>query len=83
MVASVNAMPLGHVPSEEKLLKGEITLIVQTNGKLRDRLMVPADIDEEQATQAALESENVQSFLEGKEPKKLIYVPGRLVNIVA
>ena len=61
----------------------QITLIIQINGKLRDRLMVPADIDEEQATQAALESENVQSFLEGKEPKKLIYVPGRLVNIVA
>ena len=60
----------------------QITLIIQVNGKLRDRLMVPADIDEEQAKQAALDSENVQNFLEGKEPKKLIYVPGRLVNIV-
>jgi len=60
----------------------EITLIVQVNGKLRDRLVVPADIDEERAKQAALDSENVQNFLEGKQPKKVIYVPGRLVNIV-
>jgi leucyl-tRNA synthetase len=66
----------------EATKEDQITLVIQINGKLRDRLMVPADIDEEQATQAALRSENVQNFLEGKEPKKLIYVPGRLVNIV-
>jgi len=60
----------------------EITLIVQVNGKLRDRLMVPVNISEENAKEAALNSENVQKFLEGKTPKKLIYVPGRLVNIV-
>ncbi len=59
-----------------------ITLIIQVNGKLRDRLMVPAEITKEQAKQAAMDSENVQNYLEGKEPKKLIYVPGRLVNIV-
>jgi len=66
----------------EATKEDQITLIVQINGKLRDRLVVPADIDEDQAKQAALDSENVQNFLEGKEPKKLIYVPGRLVNIV-
>jgi len=66
----------------EATKEDQITLVIQINGKLRDRLMVPADIDEEQATQAALGSENVQNFLEGKEPRKLIYVPGRLVNIV-
>jgi leucyl-tRNA synthetase len=60
----------------------EITLIVQVNGKLRDRLTVPADISEGDAKQAALESENVASYLEGSEPRKVIYVPGRLVNIV-
>ncbi len=59
-----------------------ITLIIQVNGKLRDRLMVPADITEEQAKHAAIDSENVQNYIGGKEPKKLIYVPGRLVNIV-
>ncbi len=60
----------------------EITLIVQVNGKLRDRITLPANVGEEQAKAAALESENVQHFLEGKPPKKVIYVPGRLVNIV-
>jgi leucyl-tRNA synthetase len=60
----------------------EITLIVQVNGKLRDRLTAPSTINEAQAKQAALDSENVKIFLEGKEPKKIIYVPGRLVNIV-
>lgn len=60
----------------------EITLIVQVNGKLRDRLTVPADISEERAKQIALKSNNVAPYLEGREPKKVIYVPGRLVNIV-
>ncbi len=60
----------------------EVTLIVQVNGKLRDRLTVPANISEEQARQAALDSENVAKYLEGKTPKMVIYVPGRLVNIV-
>ncbi len=60
----------------------EITLIIQVNGKLRDRLTVPANIIEEDAKAAALDSENVQHYLEGKQPRKIIYVPGRLVNIV-
>ncbi len=60
----------------------EITLIVQINGKLRDRLVVPAGITEEAAKAFALESDNVQGYLEGKAPRKVIYVPGRLVNIV-
>jgi leucyl-tRNA synthetase len=60
----------------------EITLIVQVNGKLRDRLLVPADISEERAKQIALNSDNVAPYLEGHEPQKVIYVPGRLVNIV-
>ena len=60
----------------------EITLIIQVNGKLRDRLIVPVNISEDEAKAAALTSENVQNFLEGEQPKKVIYVPGRLVNIV-
>ena len=60
----------------------EITLIIQVNGKLRDRLTVPVNISEEVAKTAALSSENVKPYLEGNEPKKVIYVPGRLVNIV-
>jgi leucyl-tRNA synthetase len=59
-----------------------ITLIVQVNGKLRDRIMVPVDIGEEEAKKLALESEAVKKFLEGKPPRKVIVVPRRLVNIV-
>lgn len=64
------------------LKKDEIILIVQVNGKLRDRIQVPADINQEQAEQAALDSEGAAPFLEGKQIKKVIVVPGRLVNIV-
>jgi len=60
----------------------EITLIIQVNGKLRDRLIVAAGIDEETAKSLALESENVRKTLEGKRPRKIIYIPDRLVNIV-
>ena len=60
----------------------EITLIVQVNGKLRDRLVMPVDVKAEDAKAAALASENVIAYLEGKTPRKVIYVPGRLVNIV-
>jgi len=66
----------------EATQEDQITLIVQVNGKLRDRIMMPVDISEEMAKSAALESENVQSYLGGRQPKKIIYVPGRLVNIV-
>ncbi|QRN84422.1 leucine--tRNA ligase [Chloroflexota bacterium] len=60
----------------------EITLIIQVNGKLRDRIVMPVDVKEEDAKAAALASENVIAYLEGKAPRKVIYVPGRLVNIV-
>ncbi len=59
-----------------------ITLIVQVDGKLRDRIMVPVDVSEEAAKKAALESEVVKKFLEGRPPRKVIVVPHRLVNIV-
>jgi leucyl-tRNA synthetase len=60
-----------------------ITLIVQVDGKLRDRIMVPADVSEEAARLAALESEVIKKFLSGKPPRKVIVVPRRLVNIVS
>jgi len=59
-----------------------ITLVVQVNGKVRDRIQVPPDIGEEEAKQKALASEGAQRYLDGKSPKKVLYVPGRLVNIV-
>jgi leucyl-tRNA synthetase len=60
----------------------EITLVVQVNGKVRDRLTVPAEITEEEAKNTALSSPVVEKALEGKAPRQVIYVKGRLVNIV-
>jgi leucyl-tRNA synthetase len=59
-----------------------ITLVVQVNGKVRDRLEVPADIEEEAAQRLALASPRVRTYTEGKSINKTIYVPGRLVNVV-
>ena len=61
----------------------EITLVVQVNGKVRDRLTLPADVTKETAEAAALASEGAQKFTEGMTVRKVIYVPGRLVNVVA
>ncbi|MHB0976383.1 MAG: leucine--tRNA ligase [Candidatus Aquicultorales bacterium] len=60
----------------------EVTLVVQVNGKVRDRITVPADLSEEKMKEAAVESENVKRFVEGKQVVKVVTVPGRLVNIV-
>ena len=60
-----------------------ITLVVQVNGKVRDRLQVPAGISAEEAKERALTSEGAQRHTAGKEVIKVIYAPGRLVNIVA
>ncbi len=68
---------------DESLIKTEeITLVVQVNGKLRDRIQAPADVAEETAKELALSSVKVRPHVEGKEIRKSIYVPGRLVNIV-
>ncbi|MGD1993197.1 MAG: class I tRNA ligase family protein, partial [Anaerolineae bacterium] len=66
----------------ELTVKEVITLVVQVNGRVRARLEVPADIGEEEAREAALAEENVQRYTEGRQIKRVIYVPGRLVNIV-
>ena len=60
----------------------EITLVVQVNGKLRDRIQAPADLEEERAKEIALSSEKVGGYIEGKEINKIIYIEGRLINIV-
>jgi len=59
-----------------------IEIPVQVNGKVRDRITVPVDASEEEIKSAALASENVQRFLEGKQPRKIIVVQGRLVSVV-
>lgn len=60
----------------------EVEMVVQVNGKVRDRLMVAADVTEDEIKETALESEKIKAFTEGKEIKKIIFVPGRLINIV-
>lgn len=70
------------VADQDALQSDNITLVVQVNGKLRGRIQVPADADRETVEAAAQKEENVCRFIEGKEVKKVIVVPGRLVNIV-
>jgi len=67
---------------ERAAAEEQITLVVQVNGKIRDRIEVPAEISDEEAQSAALVSEVVIRFLAGKRPRKVIVVPGKLVNIV-
>ena len=67
---------------ESALVKDSIELVVQVNGKLRARLEAPASADKAAIEQLAMENENVQRHLEGKTVRKVIVVPGKLVNIV-
>ncbi|MEA2452095.1 MAG: leucyl-tRNA synthetase [Actinomycetota bacterium] len=60
----------------------EVTMVVQVNGKVRDTILVPADVTEAKMTELALASEKVQGFLNG-EPKKVIVKPPKLVSLVA
>ena len=81
-----HAESLAYAPwpeADESLLsEDQITLVVQVNGKKRGELSVARDTDKDELERLALASENAQRFMDGKEPKKVIVVPGRLVNIV-
>ena len=68
---------------KQALAEDEITVVVQVNGKLRSRLLVAAEIESETIQALALADEKVQNFIAGKQIRKVIYVPGKLVNIVA
>ncbi|KPJ75018.1 MAG: leucine--tRNA ligase [Planctomycetes bacterium DG_20] len=84
---------LGHAPSvlaagwpqydEAACAEDEIEIAVQVNGRLRARVTVPADASEDQVREAALALERTKEVLAGAEVRKVIVVPGRLVNIVA
>jgi len=67
---------------EAKLVKDEVKLAVSVNGKTRDVILVPAEATEEEAKAIAFESEKVKPFLEGKRIVKVIYVKGRILNVV-
>ena len=60
----------------------EATLVVQVNGKVRDRFQVAADIDEANAREKALASPRVQAHIDQRKVQRVIYVPGKLVNVV-
>jgi leucyl-tRNA synthetase len=64
------------------ILEDEMLIVVQVNGKLRDRIVVPVAYGEEEVKAAALKAEKIQSLIEGKQVKKVILVPQKLVNIV-
>ena len=75
---------VGHWPKwDEKYLNSSVMIIiVQVNGKLRAKLELPSDMDKQSVEEAALADENVRKFTNNKPPKKMVYVPGKLVNIV-
>ncbi len=64
------------------LVQDELELVLQVNGKLRGSIRVPASADKAQIEAAALANEDAQKFINGATPKKVVVVPGRLVNIV-
>jgi leucyl-tRNA synthetase len=64
------------------LVRDNIDIVVQVNGKLRARLVLPAAADRESVERAATADENVQRFIDGKAIRKIVVVPGKLVNIV-
>ncbi|HTX55773.1 MAG TPA: leucine--tRNA ligase [Candidatus Acidoferrales bacterium] len=75
---------LEHVvePEDEALAIDEITLVVQVNGKIRARIAATPGIDENEAIELALLDANVRSYLDGREIRKQVYVPDKLVNLV-
>jgi leucyl-tRNA synthetase len=70
------------VYNEELAKEEEITLVIQVNGKLRDKVVVPASISEVEAKEIALGRERVKAYINGKKFIRLIYVPKRVVNVV-
>lgn len=69
--------------NEDALIKDELEIVVQINSKLRSRITVSAAVSEDELKALALEEENIKPLLIGKEVKKVIIIPNKLVNIVA
>jgi leucyl-tRNA synthetase len=68
---------------EAKLVDDEIEIVIQINGKVKAKLMVPADANKDALEQIAMEDSQVKEQIDGKQIRKVIAVPGKLVNIVA
>ncbi|MBE0485525.1 class I tRNA ligase family protein, partial [Marinobacter sp.] len=71
------------VADESAMVRSEIEVVLQVNGKVRAKESVPADIGKDDLEKLALENENVMRFTDGKTVRKVIVVPGKLVNVVA
>ena len=67
---------------EEKTVDNEVEIVVQINGKTRDKMSIAVDMPKEEAEKLAMELENVKTNIEGKNVVKVINVPGKLINIV-
>ncbi|MDQ6746711.1 MAG: class I tRNA ligase family protein, partial [Candidatus Dormibacteraeota bacterium] len=67
---------------EGLLAAAEFELVVQVNGKVRDRMMLPVGVDEDHVRQAVLSRPRVVELLEGRSPRKIIYVEGKILSIV-
>jgi len=66
----------------EKARALEVELVIQVNGKLRDKVRVSADISEDEAKAISQDSKKVKKYISGKKIKKIFFVPGKLINIV-
>ena len=67
---------------EGKTVDDEIEIVVQINGKIKDKLMIPAGLDKDGTQEAAMNTEKIKGLIAGKNVVKVIAVPGKLVNIV-
>jgi leucyl-tRNA synthetase len=81
-----NAVPLADTPwpsaDPDALVRDEITIVVQVNGKVRGRLQVAPAATEDEVRDKALADENVRRFLLGQNVRKCVYVRGRLLSLV-
>ncbi len=68
---------------EAKLVDNEVEIVIQINGKVKTKLTVPTDTSKEDLKQIAMDDDQVKEQIEGKTVRKVITVPGKLVNIVA
>ena len=68
---------------EAFLVEDEIEIVIQVNGKVRDKMMIPAEASNEEVEAIALERDKVKEHIGDATVRKVIVVPGRLVNVVA
>jgi leucyl-tRNA synthetase len=78
---SIHAQPWP-VYDSQALVQEEVEVVVQVNGKVRDRMMVPADASQQEVQDMALNLSKIQELIKGKSVVKVIVVPNKLVNIV-